>query len=125
MKQTYQDSYVLTNVPNATDSEVYIDMGIYENLSIHVEKTGGTDTFAFTVEGSVEGETTIAADADYIDVTQYGFTSVVGATASSYTSDTIVHMNNGAGFKFVKIKIATADGGDDADFNVFVKKWTQ
>lgn len=120
-QQYITGSSVLTNVPNATpDETVIISMDGYRGLCIHIEQTGGTDTFVATVYASVEG-----ADAghDWIDVTQYGFTAAHAATAASYTADCILFMNPGFTPSAIKVKITTASGSDDADFNVFSKKW--
>jgi len=115
------DASVLTNVPNATpDETIFIDMDGYHGCSIHVEKTGGTDTFAWTMESSCEGK---ISSSDWIDTTQYGFSNAGGADAASYTADTIIFSKP----EFVpmahKVKITTAGAADDADFQVFVKRW--
>lgn len=119
--QYTSDSFVLTNVPNATpDETTIVSMDGYKGCSIHIEKTGGTDTFAATIEASNEG--TLSTD-DWIDITQYGFSNAGGADAASYTADTILFSNPNFVTKGIKVKITTADANDDADFNIFIKRW--
>lgn len=115
------DSYTLTNVPNATaDETIFIDMQGRHGCSIHVEKTGGSDTFTWTMESSCEGKT---SSVDWIDTTQYGFSNAGGADAASYTADTVLFSKSGFVPLAHKVKIATAGGNNDADFQVFVYRW--
>jgi hypothetical protein len=114
-------TYTLSDVPNATpDETTLIDMDGYRGCTIHIEKTGGTDTFTATIESSVEGS---GAAVDWIDTTQYGFTAVTAATAASYTADVILYSNDGFTPSGHKVKITTAGTADDADFQIFVKKY--
>lgn len=115
------EQFTLTNVPNATPDETSIvNMNGFTGCSIQIEKTGGVDTFTWTMESSVDG-TDITANFD--DTTQFGFTSVTVTNAASYSSDGILQTNPGFTPQSHKIKIATAGGGDDADFLITVKKY--
>lgn len=119
--QYTNDTFTLTNVPNATpDETTIVDMDGYDGCSIHIENTGGTDTFEATIEASNEGA---ESTSDWLDVTQYGFTNACGADAASYTADTILFSKPDLNVKAYKVKITTADGGDDADFQIFIKRW--
>jgi len=115
------ESFVLTNVPNATpDETTLIDMDGFSSLMVQVEKTGGADTFVWTMESSVEGS---ASTNDFIDSTQFGFTSATITSAATYTADGILFSNNRFNPRGHKVKITTAGAADDADFNIFIKKF--
>jgi len=114
--------FTLTNVPNATpDETTIIDMDGYSHCSVHVEETGASaDTFAWTMESSTESA---LSTADWIDTTQFGWTSATVTSAASYTADGIIYSNPGVSVRGHKVKINTAGGGNDADFQIFVKKY--
>lgn len=105
----------LANVANASPAYIYINMDGFDSVSVHVEQTGGTDTFDVDYESSNEGyDSTV----DWIDTTS-SWTSVGGAV---FTTDHIAQ--NPADFapKGHRVEITTAGGSNDADFNVFIKK---
>lgn len=109
----------LTNVPNATpDETILINMDGYRYCAVQVVKTGGADTFTWTMEGSAEGA---LAGSAWDDVTQYGFTSLTAPNAASYTADGILCSIENAHIRGFKVKIATAGGANDADFKVIYK----
>ncbi len=115
------ESFTLTNVPNATpDETIIIDMNGFIGCSVHVEKTGGADTFAWAMESSVEGT---LSSVDFIDSTQFGWTSATVVNAASYTVDGIIYTNTGFTPQSHKVVITTAGAADDADFTVTVKKF--
>jgi len=112
---------ILTDVPNGTpDETTIITMNGYRGCAIHIEKTGGADTFAAIVFASVEGT---GAAVDWIDVTQYGFTCATAADAASYTADCILFSNPGFVPQAFKVRITTAGAAHDADFQIFTRKW--
>lgn len=123
LDQRYDEElFVLTNVPNATpDETILIDMRGYQSCSVHVEKTGASgDTFTWTMESN--GESALSTD-DWIDTTQFGWTSATVTSAATYTADGIIYSNRGFNPSGHKVKIETAGTGDDADFKVSVKRY--
>lgn len=120
-QQFVTEQHTLTNVPNATpDETVIVDMDGFRGFCIHTENTGGTDTFQIRYLASVEGAD--ASDA-FLDVTAFGMTSAVNLPGSSYSSDDISHSIPYLTPRAFRLQITTAGGADDADFNVFVKKF--
>lgn len=117
-----EELFTLTNVPNATpDETILIDMKGYQSCSVHVEKTGASaDTFVWTMESN--GESALSTD-DWIDTTQFGWTSATITSAATYTADGILYSNRGFNPSGHKVKIETAGTGNDADFKVSVKKY--
>lgn len=113
--------YVLTNVPNATpDETITIEMNGFTSCSVQVKKTSGADTFIWTMWSSAEGSG--AAD-QFFDSTQYGWTSAATAPAATYTTDGLLFPVAGFTPSAHRVKIATAGTADDADFEVYVKKF--
>jgi hypothetical protein len=115
-QQYITETTVLTNVANATPEYVYINMDGFRGVTVQVEKTGGTDTFDTDFESSVEG-----ADAsDKWEDTTANWTFVAG----SATAD---HIAVPSDPKFIprghRVEISTGGTADDADFNIFVKKF--
>jgi hypothetical protein len=110
------ETHILTNVANATPEFVYIDMDGFRGVSVHVEKTGGTDTFDTDYESSVEGSD---SSDDWLETTT-NWTFVAG----SATAD---HIAVPSDPKFIprghRVELTTAGGSDDADFQVSVKKF--
>ena len=104
-----------SNVANATPVFGYVNMEGYRGCSIHVEKTGGSDTFDVDYESSNEGSD---SSSDWIDTTAT-WTITGGATA-----DHMAYPNEQLKAVAHRFEITTAGGGDDADFNVFVYKWS-
>jgi hypothetical protein len=113
----YDESTVaIANVANGTPSITYISMDGYDGVSVHVEKTGGTDTFDVDYESSNEGyDVTV----DWIDTTS-SWTSVGGA---ALTADHIAISPANFPAKGHRVEITTAGGANDADFNLFIKKY--
>jgi hypothetical protein len=108
-----------TNIANATPEFGYIDMRGYTDVSIHVEKTGGADTFDVDYECSNEG---VDSSADWIDCTANGFQLVGGANLQS---DHLVSKDVDLNCVGIRYEITTAGGANDADFNVFIYRWTR
>lgn len=106
-------TYTLTNVANASPETIEFNMAGYSDFSVHVEKTGGSDTFDVDYHMSNEGTATTD---DWIDVTG-NMTIIGGATADHFATPTIK-----CPCKAVQVEITTAGGSDDADFNVFIYK---
>jgi hypothetical protein len=111
---TSRETFVLTNVPNATPAEIIFDMEGYSRWSVQVEDTGGTDTFDTDYEVSNESTDSAAA---FLDVT-----ASMTFAAGSASADHFAYLAPATNFpaKAVKIEITTAGAADDADFNVFV-----
>jgi hypothetical protein len=109
--------FTMTNVANATPEYVYVNMEGYQGCSVHVEQSGGTDTFTGSFESSNEGA---ASTDDWIDTGANGWSP---ATAGGLTADFIYHTNKGLRAKAHRVKITTAGTADDADFNIFVYRW--
>lgn len=86
----------------------------YTGWSIHVEKTGGTDTF--DTDYFVSNEDALST-ADWLEITP---TFASGSASADHIAHPASEMLR---TKAVKLKFTTADGGDDADFQVFIYRW--
>lgn len=113
--QQVGDMFVLTNVPNATpDETIIVDLAGYSGWSVHVEKTGGADTF--TVEYAVSNEDALST-ADWLAITPT-------FASGSATADHIAHpASNMLVTKALKLKFTTDGGANDFDAQVFLKRW--
>ncbi|MFZ6015024.1 MAG: hypothetical protein ACOYUZ_01575 [Patescibacteria group bacterium] len=109
------DTFVLTNVPNATpDETTIINMEGYKGWSVHVEKTGGADTFDVDYFASNEDA---LSTADWLEITPT-------FASGSATADHIAHpASEMLVTKALKLKVTTAGGANDADFQIFVYRW--
>lgn len=113
----------VTNETNATVNR-YLDMAGYDGLTIQFEKTGGTDSVTLTVEATCQDDGTAAASCVYQDITQHGMViHSAAATAASYTADAMTSLEEGAKYKYVKIKTVSAGGSNDADYALYVRRW--
>ena len=107
-------SYSYSNVPNATPQTIEFEMQGFSDFSVHIEKTGGTDTFDVDYLASNEGTATTD---DWIDITA-GMTFVGGSATTDHIATPTIKFTP----KAVQIEITTAGGSNDADFNVFIYK---
>lgn len=112
---TAMETTVLTNVANASPAFVYIDMDGYTSVSVHVEKTGGADTFDTDYESSNEGA--LSSD-DWLDTT-----AVWTMQSGSATTDHLATPPAALRVAAHRVEITTAGAANDADFNIFVYKW--
>lgn len=115
-QQYVNETVALTNVANATPEFVYIDMDGFVGCVVHVEKSGGTDTFDVDYESSAEGSD---ASDDWVDTTTSW--TLVGGTAAA--DQIAIPTNVNLSPRGHRVEITTAGGSDDADFNVFIKKF--
>ena len=110
------ETHVLTDVDNGTPEYIYIDMTGYSGCSVHVEKTGGNDTFDIDFESSNEG---VLSTDDWLDSTS-NWNLIAGANLQS---DCIACSPDEGRVKAHRIEVTTAGDADDADFNIFIYKW--
>lgn len=110
------DTFPHTNVANATPEYNYVNMDGYTGIEVHVEKTGGTDTFDVDYEASIEGDT---SSEDWIDITG-GMTFRGGSASADHIATPTLTPFSPTGFRY---EITTAGGANDADFNVFIKRY--
>lgn len=107
----------LTNVLNATPQYIYLDMDGFRNFAFQWVKSGDGDTHIVTVEATLQDDGTAPASiTDYEDVTSDWF------GVASWTDDDYVMADETVIAKYVRIKFATAGGGNDEDFTVYTKK---
>jgi len=113
--QYVSETFTLTNVPNATpDETIIVDLSGYRGWSVHVEKTGGADTF--DVDYFVSNEDALST-ADWLEITPT-------FASGSATADHIAHPDSQMLVtKGLKLKITTAGAANDADFQAFVRRW--
>lgn len=120
-QQFVTETFTLTNVPNATPAEIIIPMdGFNGGCEVQVEKTGGTDTFVWTMESSGQGS---APTDTFEDTTQFGFNSATVVGAATYTADGILYAVPGRGARAHKVKLETSGTADDSDYVVTIKKF--
>lgn len=113
----YQNS--VTNETNDTTNRP-LDVQGYNEVIVHFEKTGGTDTVTLTVEGTAQDDGTALASCAFVDITQYGTTCYTAAAAASFTVDAILHIDVSA-LKGINVKTVSTGGANDADYSVFVR----
>ena len=109
-------STTLTNVENATPQHVYLDMDGYRNWGAQWAKSGGADTYALTIEATIQDDGTAAASCSYIDVTADWF------GVASWTASGLIQADETISAKYVRLKFTTAGAGNDADFVIYTKK---
>jgi hypothetical protein len=106
-------------VANATPYEALIDMDGWRGCEVHIEVTtaGVGDTFATLYFSSGEGALSGSA---WLDSTTNGWDLIAGATLAV---DHIVQSVSGHTPRGHKVKITTAGGNDDMEFDIHIKKW--
>jgi len=111
-----EEKATLTNVANVTPEYVYLDMDGYRHFGIQFIKDAGVDTVTFTVEATLQDDGTAAASCTYGDVTSDWF------GVASWTATDLIQADQPIMAKYVRLKVTTAGGNDDADFTVHTKK---
>jgi hypothetical protein len=106
-------------VANATPYELLIPMDGWRGCEVQIEVTtaGAGDTFSTLYFSSVEGA---LAGSAWLDTTTNGWNIVGGATLAVAHA---VYSEPGHTPRGHKVKITTAGGNDDMEFDIHVKKW--
>jgi hypothetical protein len=106
-------------VTNATPYDLIIDMDGYRGCEVAIETTvvGAGDTFAVTYHASVEG---VDAGDQWLDATTNGWSLLTGATLA------VDHIMASEPFHVPRghmVRITTAGGNNDMEFDIHVKTW--
>jgi len=111
-----EEKTTITNATSAVAQYVYLDMDGYRDFGIQFIKTGGVDTVTFTVEATLQDDGTAAASCFYEDVTSDWF------GVANWTTGDYIMSQGGVVAKYVRLKVLTAGGNNDADFTILTKK---
>lgn len=110
----------VTNEADAT-SYYYLDVEGYEYAGIMIEKTGGTDTVAFTIEATPQNDGTAESSCTYHDITQYGTECLTAAAGASFADDVSFRIPT-KGLKFIRVKVAVTLSANDVDYVIYAQR---
>jgi len=114
----------LADMSNGTDGtyEYFLDMDDFIGNGIQADISAGQGTVTMSLEGSIQDDTSPPSSVSFHDITQYGFTNLLGVAAASYTSDVILALKKEARLKWIKVKIVANTGNDSGNWVIYAKR---